>query len=166
MRTSKGLAGTFAVVALVAWSFGGQALAADAKAELIEREHKCVEAPTVDEAMECYDPGDDLVLYDINTPREFDGAKAVRADFQPFFENFKNPKYDYSNERAILAGKLAFTHLIVHMTATDKNGKAVDMTWRSTNVWRKENGTWKIIQAHYSVPVDMASGKADMQSKP
>ncbi len=45
-------------------------------------------------------------------------------------------------------------------------GKAVDMTWRSTNVWRKENGTWKIIHAHCSVPVDMATGKADMQSKP
>ncbi|MGD0120844.1 MAG: nuclear transport factor 2 family protein [Candidatus Binatus sp.] len=166
MGTLKGLAGTFAVVTLLAWSFGAQALAADAKAELIEREHKCNEAPTLDEALECYDSSDDLVVYDINTPREFDGPKALRADFQPFFDNFKNPKYEYSNERVIIAGKLAFTNLIVHMTATDKSGKAVDMTWRATNVWRKENGTWKIIHAHYSVPVDMASGKADMQSKP
>lgn len=166
MGTSNGLAGTFTVVALLAWSLGAQVQAADAKAELIEREHKCNEAPTLDEAVECYDPSDELVVYDIHTPREFDGAKALRADFQPFCDNFKNPKYEYSNERVVMADKLAITNLIVHMTATDKNGKPVDMTWRSTNVWRKENGTWKIIHAHYSVPVDIASGKVDMQSKP
>jgi ketosteroid isomerase-like protein len=166
MLVSKGLAGSFAVVALLAWSFGAQALAVDAKAALIEREHKCNEASTLDEAMECYDPSEDLVVYDIHTPREFDGPKALRASFQPFFENFRNPKYEYSNERAFIAGDLAVTNLIVHMTATEKNGKAVDMTWRATNVWRKNNGTWKVIHAHYSVPVDMASGQADMQSKP
>jgi ketosteroid isomerase-like protein len=38
-------------------------------------------------------------------------------------------------------------------------------TYRVTNVWRKENGKWKVIHIHISFPTDMATGKADMQSK-
>ena len=44
-------------------------------------------------------------------------------------------------------------------------GKPVDTIFRVTDVWRKEKGGWKIIHSHISVPVDLASGKADMQSK-
>ncbi len=165
MRKSRSFRGILAVAALIAWGLGAQALAADAKAELIEREHQCLAAPTIDTAMECFDSGDALVLYDANTPREFDGTKAARANFAPAYEDTKNLRQEISNEHAETAGKLAFTYGIVHMTGTDKSGKPVDLTWRSTNIWRKENGKWKIIHEHNSFPVDMASGKADMQSK-
>jgi hypothetical protein len=83
--------------------------AADAKAELITREHQCLAAPTLDAEMECYDPSEGLVLYDANTPREFDGAKAVRANFAPAYDDIKSPKYDISEEHAEVAGKLGFT---------------------------------------------------------
>jgi ketosteroid isomerase-like protein len=165
MRISRSHAGILAVTVLLAWNFGAKAFAADAKAELLEREHQCLAATTVDAEMECYDPSDGLVLYDANTPREFDGPKAVRANFAPAYDDIKNFKYDVSNEHAEIAGKLAFTYGIVHLTGTDKSGKPVDLTWRSTNIWRKEDGKWKIIHEHNSFPVDMASGKADMQSK-
>ncbi len=91
--------------------------------------------------------------------------KRRRANFAPAYEDTKNLRQEISNEHAETAGKLAFTYGIVHMTGTDKSGKPVDLTWRSTNIWRKENGKWKIIHEHNSFPVDMASGKADMQSK-
>ena len=165
MRKSRAFVGALVAAALIAWGFGAQALAADAKAKLIEREHQCLAAQTLDDEMECYDPSDGLVLYDANTPREFDGPKAARDNFAPAYTDIKNFKYDISNEHAEIAGKLAFTYGIVHLTGTDKSGKPVDLTWRSTNIWRKENGKWKIIHEHNSFPVDMASGKADMQSK-
>jgi ketosteroid isomerase-like protein len=40
------------------------------------------------------------------------------------------------------------------------------MTFRVTDCLRKIGGKWKIAHQHISFPVDMASGKADMQSKP
>jgi ketosteroid isomerase-like protein len=50
-------------------------------------------------------------------------------------------------------------------TATTVDGKPFNVTFRSTDVWRKRNGQWKIISVHVSVPIDLKTGKADMASK-
>ena len=42
----------------------------------------------------------------------------------------------------------------------------MDVTMRITDVLRKSSGKWLIIHEHVSVPVDLASGKADLSSKP
>jgi len=161
----KSYAGILAAVGLMAWCFGAQAFAADAKAEITELEHKEAAATTADEALALYDTSDDLVVYDLTPPREFDGLKALREDFQNFFSSTKNPKIEFINLHVVSSGKLGVGESVQHMTATDNNGKSIDIIFRVTNVWRKENGGWKIIHSHISLPVDMASGKADMQSK-
>jgi ketosteroid isomerase-like protein len=115
--------------------------------------------------MACYAPGDDLVVYDIGTPREFDGQKAVRGDFQNFFDTVKNPKVEFVSLHVVTDGKMALANSVQHFTGTDKSGKPADMTFRVTDVWQKQEGQWKMIHTHVSFPTDMASGKADMQSK-
>jgi ketosteroid isomerase-like protein len=165
MRKSGLVVVTLAAAALMALGLGAQARAANAKADLTELEHKCAAATTVDELMGCYDASDELVVYDISTPREFDGPAAVRADFQNFFDNSKNPKVEFISLHVITDGKLGAAESVQHFTATDKSGKPLDMIFRVTDVWHKEKGGWKIIHSHISFPVDVASGKADMQSK-
>lgn len=165
MRKSRSLIGALAGAALIAWGYGAQAFAADANAEITELEHKCAAATTIDEIMGCYTTSDDLVVYDLSTPREYDGPKAVRADFQNFFDNFKNTRIEFVNLHVIPDGKLAAAASVQHMTATDKSGKPFDIIFRVTDVWRKEKGGWKMVHSHISLPVDMATGKADMQSK-
>jgi ketosteroid isomerase-like protein len=164
MRKSISLS-VLAAAALIVWGFGAQAFAADAKADITELEHKCATAATVDDLMGCYDASDDLVVYDISTPREFDGPAAVRGDFQAFFDNSKNPKIEFISLHVTTDGKLGAAESVQHFTGTDKAGKPVDMIFRVTDVWRKEKGGWKIIHSHISFPIDMASGKADMQAK-
>ena len=136
----KLLAGTFAAIALIASAFGAQAFAADAKAEITELEHKSAAATTVDELMGCYTTSDDLVVYDLSTPREYDGVKAVRADFQNFFDSFKNAKVEFISLHVIPDGKVAAAASVQHITATDKSGKPFDSIFRVTDVWRKEKG--------------------------
>ena len=51
-------------VVFLTWSFGEQALAADAKPETADMVHKCAAATSVDEMMGYYDPSEDLVVYD------------------------------------------------------------------------------------------------------
>ena len=87
--------------------------------------------------MACYDNSDDLVVYDVMTPREFDGTKAVRGDFQGFFDNYKNAKVEFVSLHVVTDGKLGIANSIQHVTATDKSGKAADLTFRVTDVWRK-----------------------------
>lgn len=149
----------------MACAIAPRAWTADSKAEIEALEHKCAEAPNVDQLMACYEPGADLVVYDINTPREFDGQQAVRADFQNFFDNMKNAKVEFLSLHVVSDGKMALANSVQHFTGTDKSGKPVDMTFRVTDVWQKQKGDWKIIHTHVSFPTDMASGKADMQSK-
>jgi ketosteroid isomerase-like protein len=139
--------------------------AADSKSEIESLEHKCAEATTVDQLMTCYAPGNDLVVYDIGTPREFDGQQAVRADFQNFFETMKNPKVEFVSMHVVTDGTMALANSVQHFTGSDKSGKPIDMTFRVTDVWQRQNGQWKIIHTHVSFPTDMATGKADMQSK-
>jgi ketosteroid isomerase-like protein len=164
MRKSVLAASVLALAALIASGFGATARA-DSKDEITELEHKCASATTADEALKCYSKTNDLVVYDLMTPREFDGRDAVRADFQGGFNSFKNPKVEFINLHVVSDGKLGVAESVQHMTATDNSGKPIDMIFRVTDVWRKEKDGWKIIHSHISLPVDMASGKADMQSK-
>jgi hypothetical protein len=78
--------------------------------------------------MTCYAPGDDIVVYDIGTPREFDGQQAMRADFQNFFDSMKNAKVEFLSLHVATDGKMAMASSVQHFTGTDKSGKPVDMT--------------------------------------
>jgi ketosteroid isomerase-like protein len=171
MRPPNRVLVTMFALSLFAWSFGAQAFAADAKAEIERLERKCATAGvagSVHEAMRCFDTSDpQVVAYDVFTPREFDGPDAVRGYFKNYFASgFKNAKIEFVYLHVITNGGLGFTYSVQHFTAIDKNGKPIDTFPRVSDVWRQRGGTWKIIFTHASFPVDPATGKADMQSKP
>jgi ketosteroid isomerase-like protein len=161
----KSVIGKLAVAAVIAWAFGAPAFAADSKAEITELEHKFAESTTIGQAMGFMDASDDLVVYDVSTPREFDGPAAVGAQFQNYFATAKNPKAEFLSLHVTTDGKLGIAESVQHFSYTDKSGKSVDSILRQTDVWRKEKDGWKIIHSHISYPVDLASGKADMHSK-
>lgn len=171
MQKPKLWVGTLAAILLLAWSFGAQALAADAKAQITELEHKFATAGvagTVDEAMEYFDTNDaDLVVYDLFIPREYDGPAAVRGFFKSYFDSgYKNAKMDFVYLRVVTDGKLGFAYSTQHFTAIDKNGKAIEGFPRVVDVWRLRNGSWKMILQMASFPVDPVTFKADLLSKP
>jgi ketosteroid isomerase-like protein len=161
---------TLAAVAFVTSSIDAKALASDAKAQIEERERHCAAAgvsSTIDEATECYSSSPEVVAYDIFIPREFDGPEAIRGYFQNFFASgFKNAKVEFVSLVVTTDGTLGYTHSIQHLTAVTKNGTQFDAFARVSDVWRKENGRWKIILSHGSFPVDPITFKADTQSKP
>ncbi|MGO9603082.1 MAG: YybH family protein [Candidatus Binataceae bacterium] len=165
MKRTRLLVAAFAAAVLV-WSIAPRScVAADPKGEIEGLEHKCAEATSVEQLMTCYESSDDLVVYDIGTPREFDGQQAVRGDFQNFFDTIKNPKVEFVSLHVVTDGRMGLANSVQRFTGTDKSGKPVDMTFRVTDVWQKQKRQWKIIHTHVSFPTDMATGKADMQSK-
>jgi ketosteroid isomerase-like protein len=52
------------------------------------------------------------------------------------------------------------------MSGTLKGGEEFDTWVRLTECYRKHNGHWLAIHDHISVPVDLATGKADFTLKP
>ena len=156
-------ASLYAVVGVSAAKGGAQA---EIKA-LEERYVTAVNTKDVDKIMECYAPGDGLFVFDVIPPRQYAGADAYHKNWSDLFAGLKGPvKVELSDLSLTSSGNLAFGHVIQHFTATGSDGKPVDFIFRTTDVYRKINGKWLIVQEHNSVPVDLATAKADMQSKP
>jgi ketosteroid isomerase-like protein len=49
---------------------------------------------------------------------------------------------------------------------TGKDGSKTHLVARVSDVYRKLKGQWLIVQEHVSVPVDLATQKPDLLSKP
>lgn len=124
-------------------------------------------AKNVESIMTAYVPDESLVVFDVVPPRQYVGAKAYRKDFEDLFAGFASiDSFEITDLTVETDGKLAYARSIQHATATDKDGKKMDITIRVTDVFRKINGQWLIIHEHSSVPVDLTTGKADLTSKP
>jgi uncharacterized protein (TIGR02246 family) len=125
-------------------------------------------AKDVNAIMASYLPDESLFVFDVIPPRQYVGAKAYRKDWEDFFASFPGPveTFEINDLKVMTDGNLAFSHSIQRAVVTDKDGKKADITFRLTDVYRKINGKWLIVHEHVSVPVDLATGKADLSSKP
>ena len=161
------------VLSGVALSLAAAAIAArsgrdkQAIAALEDRIAKAVEAKDANAIMANYTPGDTLVVFDLIPPREYRGWDAYLKDWQGVLAGCAdNPAMEISDLASESAGTLAYSHSVQHFACTDPKGNKVDLTMRTTDVYRKTGGKWLIVHEHNSVPVDMATAKADMNSKP
>ena len=124
-----------------------------------------VSAKDVDGIMKVYDP--DVFVFDVVPPRQYVGAAAYRKDWEAFLGAYKGPlKFQVTDLHATVEGPVAWSRSVQHIVGTDPAGQPSDTTVRVTDVYRKTPAGWRIVQEHVSVPVDPATGKADLQSKP
>jgi ketosteroid isomerase-like protein len=128
---------------------------------------EAVMAKDVDAIMKLYAPGDELLVFDVIPPRQYAGAKAYRDDWVQFFAGYKGPvKVEISDLVVEASGSLGWSHSIQHAIGTDTGGQPSDLTVRVTDVYHKVGGRWRIVHEHVSIPVDLATDKGDMASKP
>ena len=157
-----------AVVAMV-MVMGAQARADD-KAEIEALEKRvaaAVQAKDVNAVMANYLPGDSLIVFDVIPPRQYTGWDAYKKDWQGVLGGCADsPKMDISDLAITTGRRIAFSHSIQHFVCTDAKGNKLDMTLRATDAYRKEKGKWLIVHEHISVPVDLATSRADLSSKP
>jgi ketosteroid isomerase-like protein len=126
-----------------------------------------VKAKDVDKIMAVYVNSPDLVVFDVIPPRQYTGWEAYKKDWTGFLAGCKdNPAMELSDLSVTIGGRIAYGHNIQHLACTDAKGKKMDLTVRVTDGYRKVKGKWLIAHEHVSVPVDLATGKADLQSKP
>jgi uncharacterized protein (TIGR02246 family) len=123
-------------------------------------------AKDVGAIMKNFAPDETLLVFDVIPPREYRGADAFRKDWEGFFDRFGRITIQNSDMNVTSHGEMAFATYIAHLTGKGKDGNPMDVTMRITDVLRKSSGKWLIVHEHVSVPVDLASGKADLSSKP
>jgi ketosteroid isomerase-like protein len=134
---------------------------------LEDRFAAAVSAGDVNAIMKSYVPDQSLVVFDVVPPRQYLGADAYRKDWVNFLAFFKGaPKLEVTDLAVTVEGNLGFSHSIQRVSGMDANGQPIDLTARVTDGYRKIGGDWLIVHEHVSVPVDLATGKADLSSKP
>jgi ketosteroid isomerase-like protein len=128
---------------------------------------KAFAARDLNHALAVYVQDDTLFVFDAAPPRQYVGIKAWRADNENFLALFQGPlNAEMSDLSVTTNGKLGFGHNIQRFSGTGKDGKPLDLTFRVSDSYKKINGKWMIVEEHLSFPVDVATGKADMTSKP
>ena len=108
----------------------------------------------------------DLVVYSLAPPlvSPQDGGN----DLQAWFDTWSGPiGYVLSDLVLATAGDVAFAHGLAHMTGTKTDGETPDLWFRVTLGLRRNQGAWKIVHVHESVPFLMdGSFKAALDLKP
>jgi uncharacterized protein (TIGR02246 family) len=121
----------------------------------------------VDKVMSVYAPGKQLFVFDVLPPREYRGWEAYKKDFEGLFAAFPGPMKNAISEQTIhVVGLVAYGHNIQTGEFTGKDGTKVKIVARTTDIYRKKNGKWLIVEEHNSVPVNLDTMKPDLLSKP
>jgi len=146
------------------------AVRADDQADIKALEQRYVaaaKAKDIKAIMACYVPDESLFVFDVVPPRQYVGAKAYQKDWEELFTAYPGPAdVEMSDLSVMTEGNLGYGHNVQHSTLTDKDGKKATFIFRVSNGYRKIKGQWLISHEHVSVPVDLATGKAELTSKP
>jgi ketosteroid isomerase-like protein len=159
-----------AVVCLLLPPAAGTYARADDKADIRALETRFVEAfraKDVNAIMAVYVPDETLVVFDVVPPRQYVGWKAYKKDWEDFLALFDSAiTVELTDLHVTTVRILGYGHSIQRVTGRMRDGKTLGLTVRVTDVYRKVKGKWLIVHEHVSVPVDLATGKPDLESKP
>ena len=109
----------------------------------------------------------EVFVYDVTPPRAYVGWDAYKKDWDDLFAAMPGPFTSKITDLSVtVVGNVAYSHYVDDGSLADKDGKATHMVVRATDVWRKVKGKWLIVEEHNSFPVDLATGQADILSKP
>ena len=115
--------------------------------------------------MALYVHDNSLFVFDVTTPREHVGWESYRDDWKGTFASIKgSPTFSISELGVTISGDVAYTHSI--QSFSGNMGKLHAVVVRVTDVLRKIDGKWLIVQEHVSVPINFDTLKPDFMSRP
>ena len=122
-------------------------------------------AMDVDRIMSHYAP--DIVSYDAIVQLQFRGADAYRKHWQACFDMSPGELiFEVEDLHLAAGGEVGFCHCLTWCGIRAEDGSEKAGWMRMTAAYRKIAGQWRIVHEHFSVPFDMASGKALFDLKP
>jgi uncharacterized protein (TIGR02246 family) len=133
--------------------------------QLLDEWRAALCARDLDRLMQLYAP--EVVFYDAVPPTQHRGAEAYRRTWEIMF-GFLPPRLG-SEVRDLsihVSGDLALLHCLQRLTNAD-TGEAATCGWvRVTVGYQRQQGTWKVVHEHVSVPFDPATAQAAFIHKP
>jgi len=169
-RLSQALPVVIAVTALLVSIRMASSSQPNDEAQIRTLEHRFAEAfkaKDVERIMANYEQSPSLVVFDVVPRNEYRGWDAYKKDWQGLFASIDGPiaLFEVNNLTVNVDGNLAYSNSFQHHVWKTKGGGSQDFTVRVTDVYQKSGGKWLIVQEHVSVPVNLQTGKADLQFK-
>lgn len=133
--------------------------------ERIAEFQQAVAVKDLDRIMTQYAP--DVVAYDAVGELQFKGVEAYRAHWQRCFDFCQGEGFfEIGDVEVIASGDLAFSYSLNHCGGTNEKGEMQTAWMRGTRCWRLQDGDWKVVHEHFSMPFDMASGQVAFGLEP
>jgi ketosteroid isomerase-like protein len=111
----------------------------------------------------------DVVAFDLAPPLRIDAnVERDPRNIQQWFDTWDGPIGSDGHDLTIVVDQhSAYAFGLVHMTGTKTDGERVDLWFRATTCFRREDGAWRIAHVHNSVPFAMdGSGRALLDLRP
>ncbi|MGH7910461.1 MAG: YybH family protein [Candidatus Dormibacteraceae bacterium] len=110
----------------------------------------------------------DIVTFDVAGPLQRVGAEAKWGNWVEAFAAFQPPlDYEIRDLTITSSGDVAFAHGLARLSGTLRNGQRGGGFWvRFTGCLRKIDGSWLIAHDHASVPVDLETGRGQVNFEP
>lgn len=132
---------------------------------LIQQRIEAIISQDIEKAVASYSK--DLLMFDLIGELSNFGVQAAKDRLTEWFSSMqKLINYEVKIIEIVEDNNVAFCNSFNHIEAIKKDGGKLDMWWRETLGWKKQNGKWVVITAHSSVPFDGQSGKASLALKP
>jgi uncharacterized protein (TIGR02246 family) len=131
---------------------------------LIEDWAEAVRACDLDRIMAAYTP--DILSFDAVAQLQFKGAEAYRRHWQACLAMCSGMIFEVHHLEIETGDGVAFGHYLVRCGGTGPDGQEQVGWMRVTVCFRRTGGRWSIAHEHFSVPFDMASGKALLNLEP
>ncbi|MFB8374534.1 MULTISPECIES: nuclear transport factor 2 family protein [Paenibacillus] len=89
------------------------------------------------------------------------GFENCRNEFREQFAKITNVRTGFLEIEAYVDGSVGFVQSIQHFQCDNVDGaSSTEFLTRQTDGYIKENGEWKLIHQHVSLPTDFRTGKA------
>jgi PhnB protein len=112
---------------------------------------------------------DDEVTFDLAPPLAM-GPEDTHdpTSLEQWFGTWQGPIVSESPDlKVAVGGDVAYAYGLQHMTGRKKDGEHVDLWFRATACFRRDEGRWRITHMHHSVPFAMdGSDKALLDLEP
>jgi ketosteroid isomerase-like protein len=132
--------------------------------EIVSTLHRAGEAVgrEADGVLAMFHPDPSTVLFDYLAPglTSLDELRQTATDLAERATGivFSYPKVTVH----VLSDDVAYSMAYSHLEATLADGPALTVNSRVTTIWQRIDGRWRAIHEHSSVPVDLATGTADL----
>ena len=132
---------------------------------LVAAQAEAIRRRDIDGALSNYAP--DVRLFDVVEPLEVVGREAAARRLREWFDAFRGAiGYELRDVTVVAERDSGFCHSLQRVIGMRADGSRLDMWWRTTTCYRREQGRWTVTHAHASVPFNRASGAASLRLKP